>query len=383
MKAILTGDRNLNFVSSHPNFRFDSSLPQLSSQLPTSPSVTLSLVKGSSPTSHTMDLHETDPATLALIIELQREDIAALANENRVEGRDLDYSRALDIYNDELLRLDRSIAGHQARVRIDRPVATAEAAMTTDQTFEAVQPPSDAAPQHEAQALEHTRETTPNAEEPGDALSIGIQGLEITSSDQDALDQPESSATGASRAHNPETIPPESRECISCQEQHSPTNLAPCPCAHEYCRACIRRVFTNSTLDEFMFPPRCCGLAIPLEQDVQNLLSPDLLEQFEAKKVEFETPNRVYCHQPTCSAFIPPVAIQNNVAECAQCSLATCTFCKAARHAGECPEDPALQEILRVASENGWQRCTNCERIIELNRGCYHMSKVPPPNPAE
>ncbi|KAF7920911.1 hypothetical protein EAE99_007763 [Botrytis elliptica] len=60
------------------------------------------------------------------------------------------------------------------------------------------------------------------------------------------------------------------------------------------------------------------------------------------KKVEFDTPNRTYCSNPLCSAFIHPESIINEQATCLDCSTITCTLCKATAHGGDCPADTAL-----------------------------------------
>lgn len=310
-----------------------------------------------------MNLHELDADTIALIIELQREDLESLANGSKGkhregEGPDSDY--AFQIYQEELATLEASVADHRMGITIGRPDGT-------DEGVAAIGTGVDDGSPH----------TASSREEPVDGLSANLQGLDLNNANKDPLDEPESSAWGASRAHHPGTSGldrRESRECISCQEQHDPTHLVSCPCSHEYCRDCLASVFEASTADETMFPPRCCRQPIPLS-DVENMLPADLVAVFEAKEVEFEMPNRVYCHQSTCSAFIPTASIKDNIAHCPQCALDTCSICKKASHKGECPEDPALQEVLRVAAENGWQQCTNCGRILELNLGCYHMSK--------
>lgn len=311
-----------------------------------------------------MNLQELDPDTIALIIELQREDLERLAHGSKGkhregEGPDSDY--AFEIYQEELATLEASVADHRLGITIGLPEGTNEG-VTIETGVNDRSPP-----------------TASSEEGPGDGLSVNLQGLDLNTTDEDPLNQPESSAWGASRADHSEANGldrPESRECISCQEQHDPIHLVSCPCSHKYCQDCLTGVFEASITDETMFPPRCCSQPIPLSE-VEIKLPADLVVQFKAKKLEFETPNRIYCHEPSCSAFIPADSVKHNVAHCPQCSLDTCSICKKSSHQGECPEDPALQEILRVAAENGWQRCTKCGRILELNTGCYHMSKFP------
>lgn len=85
------------------------------------------------------------------------------------------------------------------------------------------------------------------------------------------------------------------------------------PCGHAYCLGCLKELFQISMQDETLMPPRCCRQEIPI-----NLakLTPKETENFTAKLLEFSTTNRLYCSEPTCSTFIPPTLIVNNVGTC-------------------------------------------------------------------
>ena len=68
-----------------------------------------------------------------------------------------------------------------------------------------------------------------------------------------------------------------------------------------------------ATADESLMPPRCCGQKISVD------LSPMTLSErqtFEEKLLEYSTVDRLYCFQPTCSTFIPPLSIVNNIGTC-------------------------------------------------------------------
>jgi hypothetical protein len=104
--------------------------------------------------------------------------------------------------------------------------------------------------------------------------------------------------------------------------------------------------------------------------------------RFLAKKIEFETPNRIYCSKPSCSTFIPPQGIKNDVVTCIRCSTLTCAVCKKAAHANsDCPDDPAAQQLLQLATQEGWQKCYSCARFVELEHGCNHISQSLPHAP--
>ncbi|AEO71239.1 uncharacterized protein THITE_2058763 [Thermothielavioides terrestris NRRL 8126] len=192
----------------------------------------------------------------------------------------------------------------------------------------------------------------------------------------------ESSTWAASRPGSPSTHPSGSGrcgseqptiECNSCGDHRPSADVARCECGHHYCRECLATLFTLSLTDESLFPPRCCGRAIALD-GCRPLLSATLAGKFLARKAEMDTPNRTYCHRPACSAFVPPPFVVADVATCVRCGKKTCAICKGAAHDGDCPHDEAVQELLRVAAENGWQRCYACHRLVELEYGCNHMT---------
>lgn len=187
-------------------------------------------------------------------------------------------------------------------------------------------------------------------------------------------DQPESSSWGASR--RPLKRKSERRYCEACGSRLHFALLAKTPCGHEYCRGCITQIFGTSMTDEAFFPPRCCTQPIPLEQN-RLFLDPDIVPQYQKKALEFSTSNRVYCSNPDCAAFIPPVFyIGKSVVSCEHCTAETCVSCKKAAHRGDCAEDEELQKVLQVARESGWQRCQNCWGMVELSTGCFHMTYV-------
>nr|POF17962.1 hypothetical protein CFP56_13373 [Quercus suber] len=127
--------------------------------------------------------------------------------------------------------------------------------------------------------------------------------------------------------------------------------------------------------DETLFPPRCDGKEIPLNR-VRFFLPADLANEFDAKSVELSTKNRICCHDPHCSTFIP-LTDTDSVAEwvtCPRCSKTTCTICKAASHTGDCPDDTSLQQLVQTAEAEQWQRCYQCHRFVELDTGCNHMT---------
>ncbi|KAI6352793.1 hypothetical protein MCOR25_009287 [Pyricularia grisea] len=307
-----------------------------------------------------------DSETLAMIVQLQLEDLDALKARSKGKGRETDAPPDIEIAA-ELLRAELAA---QAELISDKALCQSIA--------EAVIKDGDAIKECLG-AGEQSQPDLESIKNLDDELIDKLKLLYVTDHEeqycQDVdMDLPhaESSSWAASRQT---LVRRPKRNCISCGDEFEFTDVARCPCSHEYCRGCLGTLFETSTIDESLFPPRCCKQPIPLERN-RIFLDSELVGRFKAKRLELETPNRIYCHDPECSNFVPPLFIDTaeNIATCVRCEKKTCTTCKGEAHTGDCPEDPGLQQVLALAAEQGWQRCHNCKRVVELGTGCYHMT---------
>jgi hypothetical protein len=314
---------------------------------------------------------------LELALQLQLEDLEELRMGGKGkarEGETDDLNLAIQLYKAELasstfVASDQSMCGSIARAvesdadllwtiareevqaALDRDLATR---LSTESPPTTPARPASAASSQDA------------------ALLASLAALMFPEEDE----HPAESSASAARRPAPQALDNDENpmiECISCRDEHQDLDISRCPCSHAYCDECLQTLFRASLSDESLFPPRCCGQPITLDSCRPHLPS-ELADEFLAKKVEMETPNRTYCHEPTCSTFIPQ-SIDGEVATCSRCQATTCAACKRAAHEGDCPHDPAAQELARVATENGWQQCYACHRFVELDYGCNHMSK--------
>lgn len=161
-------------------------------------------------------------------------------------------------------------------------------------------------------------------------------------------------------------------ECITCMDEFPACHLITAPCGDRYCKTCIGQLFNFATKDESLFPPRCCRQPIPLET-ATPMLTGAQVQSFLEKRVEFDTPNRTYCHNTTCGAFVAPDNISGEIAVCT-CGAWTCIVCRSAAHEDECPEDPAYASLMAFAAAQRYQTCQQCKRLVELSIGCNHMT---------
>lgn len=162
--------------------------------------------------------------------------------------------------------------------------------------------------------------------------------------------------------------------CVVCSDAFPVRHLITALCGDHYCKTCIGQLYDLAMTDESLFPPRCCRQPIPLDV-ATPMLTATQVQKFLEKSVEFQTPNRVYCHDTTCGAFLGPDNISGERAMCT-CGAITCVVCKAAAHEGDCPEDPAYASLMAFAAAEAYQTCQHCKRLVELTIGCNHITYV-------
>ncbi|PQE21735.1 IBR finger domain-containing protein [Rutstroemia sp. NJR-2017a BBW] len=323
-------------------------------------------------------LQDADEHTLALIIEIQRDDVNQYASKGKQrEGEMSDEALAIQMQREELDRVAiflsdrRMIRSISDAVQVDTPalievaaqevVAIQDRELATELDGGAPMPSTSTSQTDQLQTLDDVVFTKLQT------LYAGRAELSIYAPTQGLCDggQAEPSSRAVSRKEQTEV-------CGACRDEVNTFELARAPCGHVYCRTCLRGLFEAAMTDESLFPPRCCRQHISPEEHC-ILLTAEIIQRFDKKKIEFSTINRTYCCIPTCSSFIAPQYINSDIATCPDCSATTCAICKAA-HEGDCPNDVVLQRMLEVARENGWQRCHACRAVVELDHGCNHIT---------
>ncbi|TAQ85458.1 hypothetical protein B7494_g6206 [Chlorociboria aeruginascens] len=286
---------------------------------------------------HEASFHDLDEETAALIIQLQIEDADSYSSNSKGKGREgdvLDEALAFNLQKEELKkiysflsdkRMTQSIASavqndgpilsdvllREDMVASDRLMARrlVEGVESSNTEFAEVDPEANILDDELLDKLQFLY-----VSRAGESLLQEHSDREIESSDGG---QAESSAWAASRAISPP------RRCEACREEKPFFDLARVPCRHEYCRDCLGELFHASMTDESLFPPRCCGQPITVAR-VRIFLKSKLVQEFEKKKIELETPNRTYCWVSTCSAFIHTMSIDGDVGACQDCGERTC-----------------------------------------------------------
>ncbi|KAH8810776.1 hypothetical protein F5884DRAFT_259961 [Xylogone sp. PMI_703] len=321
-----------------------------------------------------------DEETAYLVLQVQLQDLDASVSSDKGNGREGQTSDNLLTLRAQIHELQNFCSLHTDR-RMARSIATA--IYNDEELLAQAESQEEIAREDHSLALrlsEGTIEPNTNASQEKaanddieDELIDKLRALYVFGPDNQPTRYAGLSQLGFKASSQVEYQQRVNHECEACREQFQFYEIARAPYSHEYCRTCIQDLFKASITDESLFPPRCCRQQIPIAA-VGIFLKPNFIQDYQKKKIEFETPNRTYCHSSTCSTFINSIYIQDEVATCPDCRLSTCTNCKAEAHGGDCPNDTSLQEVLLIARENGWQRCYSCKRVIELEHGCNHMT---------
>lgn len=329
---------------------------------------------------------ETDLETMELIIQMQLLDLDDLKEhepEKKTDGESTDTDFAIQLMEDDLNTIRQTLADRRMVNSISGAVRENQQMITMMQEQENVAHQDRTLAIRLADSVQHQNTNAQERQVHEESLSSpdrsrSPQSLQTSptrnpSNEDDQIEEnePESSSWAAERnKHNTRTR----KVCVACTQSKPYFDVIAATCQHEYCRDCLQELFRASFTDESLFPPRCCRQDVALDQ-VSVLLNNELISEFERKRIEFGTTNRTYCAQATCSAFIPPAAINIHIGTCPECSSQTCTTCKLlAHHDMECPNDPALQALNELAQQSGWQKCPSCYRLVELDIGCNHMT---------
>ncbi len=155
------------------------------------------------------------------------------------------------------------------------------------------------------------------------------------------------------------------------------------PCSHSFDAACIESLVSAALKDESMFPPKCCGKAIPLEL-VESHIDGGVVSLYKEKSVEYSTVLRVYCSKKTCSRFLgarnndsssPPVALPCTADECGQSTCNTCLNQVADGNISihVCTQNESDEQIHQLADSKQWATCPGCRTLVELSMGCNHV----------
>ena len=165
--------------------------------------------------------------------------------------------------------------------------------------------------------------------------------------------------------------------CTGCFQKVPTRTLLTAPCAHQYCPSCLRRMSSTALKNPDIFPAKCCFQEIPIKALVE-VMSFRNRKRYILRWEENNIPplERLYCPRATCSRWIPPKSTETRLGYllCPYCRAKICSKCGDSFHLGwPCSKDSEIKEMLQLAKDNNWQRCSNCLYLVEKVAGCNHI----------
>lgn len=175
---------------------------------------------------------------------------------------------------------------------------------------------------------------------------------------------------------------PTTAACASCSDQFSVDKLVKTSCEHYYCKDCFGHFIESSIQTHDAFPPNCCKIPIAFVTVADNV-SAVVFSNYSARQAEIKNTTAIYCGVQGCGVKIEKDRINelSKRATCVACRRDTCIQCRGefppkvnGKQVGHvCKKDKALEEVLTLAKNKGWQTCYQCGNMIALNFGCHHM----------
>lgn len=155
-------------------------------------------------------------------------------------------------------------------------------------------------------------------------------------------------------------------------------------CGCIWCRDCLTEVFTRSTTDRELMPPKCCNKDQPIPSDqARKILAGKehraLWQTWYSKREEWQE-GALHCPVRGCGEFIPQ-ALQtqsrSGILQCHECKTRICPKCKNIHHGAKaCPkpgDDADAYAFDAMMEGSKWMRCPGCKVPTSRDEGCNHM----------
>ncbi|KAI4218414.1 MAG: hypothetical protein L6R36_008965 [Xanthoria steineri] len=224
---------------------------------------------------HPCTLQAIDDASAALILQLQREDAEALLQSSKGKNREdevSDIDLAIGFLQQDLQATTTFLMDRCMSRSLARAVVTDSACLTDEIARE--------------DSLANDRLVAERIQRGGEVEcargTLGDPGLDdLCIARLTALYVSSPSGECISAVDDDEKDP-----ATTCGQHHRAFETFRTSCGHDYCQACLSELFNLSTMDETLFPPRCCRQPISLTA-ARLYLSSDLVRRFQQKAIEF------------------------------------------------------------------------------------------------
>lgn len=164
-------------------------------------------------------------------------------------------------------------------------------------------------------------------------------------------------------------FPGQIKSCAACLEGKPSGIMLQAPCEDWYCHSCASKLFETAATDQAMFPAKFHSQEIPIAS-ATSFLTQRIIKQYDLARQESTSFDRTYCAGASCGRFLP----FSRLIECPDCGTTTCAGCKTRGHDGQCLAGDGTEEMGRLATQEGWRTCFNCNAVVEKTGGCNHMT---------
>ncbi|KAL2474123.1 RING/U-box superfamily protein [Forsythia ovata] len=182
--------------------------------------------------------------------------------------------------------------------------------------------------------------------------------------------------------------------CSICCEEKFASMMITIKCSHKFCSGCMK-TYVKEKMQSTHVPIRCPQLSCKYcisTAEFRSFLPVTSYESLERALEEANILNKICCPYPTCSVMLDPheclstrasssSQTDNSCVECPVCRGFICVDCGVPWHTSmtcEVYQNLPLEEreacYISLVQNKGWRCCKQCHRMIELNRGCYHMT---------
>ncbi|THZ10784.1 hypothetical protein D6C91_09618 [Aureobasidium pullulans] len=164
--------------------------------------------------------------------------------------------------------------------------------------------------------------------------------------------------------------------CGICGETCNSRKTLVAKCDDVWCGQCLSKQFEIAVKDETKYPASCCNQELDFAIALK-LFSTGLAQEYAAAGVEYSCPpkERVYCSS-ACGTFLGPSGGEEHLISCGKCLRKTCTSCRGRDHEGPCGIPEHVTVAKELVEEQNFQKCSNCDNIVEKIDGCNHIKQV-------
>ena len=173
-------------------------------------------------------------------------------------------------------------------------------------------------------------------------------------------------------------------QCAVCYTDYTLEELVRLECGHAYCRDCIHTWIQVSVIDGEL-QPRCphppCRKVMS-EDFIQDTVQESVWDKYLRYKIIQQVdrnPDARWC--PECDgAAVYRMKLcgvfKTEKAQCTECEQIWCFKCLGMVHEGPCAESHLPEEFTDWKTGKLVKRCPTCDRFVQKQDGCNHMTCV-------